>query len=71
MKKTSTFTDKKPETSANPDPVRQPNDTERLTKADEWERTELEEIRKRYLGFGCYFILLHLISAKETVLNQS
>ncbi|RDX76672.1 hypothetical protein CR513_43311, partial [Mucuna pruriens] len=42
MKKTKTFTDEEP------DPVRQPTVTERHTKAYEWERAQLEEIRKRY-----------------------
>ncbi|XP_027361961.1 remorin-like isoform X2 [Abrus precatorius] len=60
MKKTSTFTDTKPEIpspiippppSTKHDPLRQttpPTDTERQKNADEWERTELENIRQRY-----------------------
>nr|KYP65773.1 Uncharacterized protein At3g61260 family [Cajanus cajan] len=47
MKKTSTFTNEKPETTM-PDPVRQPIVTERHTKANEWEKAELEDIRQRY-----------------------
>ncbi|KAL9328050.1 hypothetical protein ACSQ67_003053 [Phaseolus vulgaris] len=51
MKKVSTFSDEKPETSTKPDHGRRPTlgeSIERHTKADEWERTELQEIRQRY-----------------------
>ncbi|QCD90346.1 Remorin [Vigna unguiculata] len=57
MKKTSTFSDEKPETltkpetSTKPDLGRQPTlgeSFERHAKADEWERTELQDIRQRY-----------------------
>ncbi|BAT99103.1 uncharacterized protein HKW66_Vig0175260 [Vigna angularis] len=51
MKKTSTFIDKKPETSTKHDLGRQTTlgeSFERHTKADEWERTELQDIRQRY-----------------------
>ncbi|WVZ11462.1 hypothetical protein V8G54_015992 [Vigna mungo] len=51
MKKTSTFGDEKPETSTKPDFGRQPTlgeSFERHTKADEWERSELQGIRQRY-----------------------
>ncbi|TKY69606.1 Remorin protein [Spatholobus suberectus] len=48
VKKTSTFSDEKPETSTKPDPVRQQTVTERRTKADQWESAELEDIRQRY-----------------------
>jgi len=56
MKKTSTFSDEKPETltkpetSTKPDLGRQPTlgeSFERHAKADEWERTELQDIRQR------------------------
>lgn len=79
MTKTSTFTDKKPETptpkipppppppppirqtSIKPVPLRQtptgPNVGE--AKADEWEKTELDKIRQRYLDVN---VILHLIS---------
>lgn len=50
MKKSSTFSDEKPETSTKPDLGRQPTlgeSFERHTKADEWERSELQDIRQR------------------------
>lgn len=57
MRKSSTFSDEKPESSTKPSPVRQPTVTERHTKADEWERAEFQEIRQRYLDFECYITL--------------
>ncbi|CAJ1931953.1 unnamed protein product [Sphenostylis stenocarpa] len=51
VKKTSTFSDEKPETSTKPDLGRRQTlgeSFERHIKADEWEGTKLQEIRQRY-----------------------
>jgi len=70
MKKVSTFSDEKPETSTKPDHGRRPTlgeSIERHTKADEWERTELQEIRQRYFLDASIHITLNFYQKRSSI----